>query len=256
MMAVRKTSEGEKSLMKMRCAFKSFFYVGTQVDFFYQTQRVQFIQRLHELVMSRSVHENAYLISVQKDLICDIITQAQVLRAIATSITIAHGTRWVEMGTVLPLSMRISNHALEDALRARQRTFSLEEWDKFGIIYLPQNGNIRVDNIFLQPDILSIDARSMGPAKMLHEIVLSIMQQNAACIEIQDECCAVLICLHQSPYRETYPVHDPTCEHHGMQTLRCLVVVIKQWRDNKDLQIFACMACVEACSDMGPGTTE
>jgi len=95
----------------------------------------------------------------------------------------------------------------------------------------------------------------MGPVKMLNEIVRGIMKQNASSLEIQDEGCALLMCLHQSPYKETHPTHEPTREHNGIQSLRRLTAAMRQWRDSKDLQIFACIACVEVCKDIGPGAT-
>jgi len=56
MLAVRKTSDGEKTFSKMRGVSKYFLHTAVQVDFLYQVQRIHFIGRLHELVKSRSAH--------------------------------------------------------------------------------------------------------------------------------------------------------------------------------------------------------
>ena len=95
----------------------------------------------------------------------------------------------------------------------------------------------------------------MAPVKMLNEIVRGIMQQNASSLQIQDEGCALLMFLHQSPYKETHPTHEPTREYNGIQSLRCLTAAMRQWGNSQDLQIFACIACVEVCKDIGPGAT-
>jgi len=257
LMSVRRSHRGAEELDKMKRLSRGFHKAARETEQLYLAQSVGFKQQLQQLVHSRNALSLRNLVSLQQDFASDDEIQHDILVAIGQGMSALHAAKWVYVGSERPITYEKENDNLALALSQGKLAFTRQELQDMGLLLgMAQDAYIQAGGGFFQPDLSQLNAHDMAPVEVLHDLVLRIMSQGHGHQPREEICmCAFLLdSFYKSPYRETFPPGQES-QHRAIAALKLLVLAMKQYSSNAQVQAIATEACVSICEHFGPGAT-